>query len=319
MILRTPALVNSSFVCSRTRDAFLLLLLFTSANAIACSGLNATKTSGNTVFLNRDLSTGDLSQWTHRDFGLGTDKGENTAGAGRVWYHANVAGRRAVGLTVTPTARASPAAKSDSVYVWDGSQYWNQQPYEIWLRTSVLFPSVATISTSGVNGESPFAPTTGEWNWFLEFHNDSNPLPACAKEFANVSLDVKTDDPVAGGVVGTKNPRIALRIMGGNDCKPNIVWVDGPPLQWDHWYAIILHIKWDPMRGILEWFLDNSDVPYYSNRKIPTLFSRPKGYVSPSYTNLTMPNYRLHATWNSTIYLGPLAVGSTRSAVLNAF
>ena len=319
MIFRKPPLVNSSFACSQTRAAFLFLFLFTVANAGACSGLHATKAEGDTVFVNRDLSTGDLSQWMHRDFGLGTDKGGNADGAGHLWYHANVAGRRAVGLTVTPTARASPAANSDSVYVWDGSQYWNQQPYEIWLRTSVLFPSAATISPSGMNGESPFAPTTGEWNWFLEFHNDSNPLPACAKEFANVSLDVKTDGPVQNGVVGTNNTRIALRILGGSDCAPKIEWVDGPPLQWDHWYEILLHIKWDPRRGMVEWYVDDFSSPYYSKLKVPTLFTRPKGYVSPSYTSLTAPNYRLHAPWNSTIYLGPLVVGSTKNAVLHAF
>jgi hypothetical protein len=308
-----------SLVCARTRPILLLLLLFTVANAIACSGFNATKTSGNTVFLNRDLSTGDLSQWTHRDFGLGTDKGLNTSGAGFLWYHADLGARRAAGLTATPTAHASPAASSDSVYLWEPAQSWNDQPYEIWLRTSVLFPSAATIASSGLSGEAPFAPTTGEWNWFLEFHNDSNPVPRCAKEYANISLDVKTDDTPQSGVAGTKNARMAMRIMGGNDCDPSIVWVDGPQLQWDHWYEILLHVKWDPRRGIAEWYVDNFSTPYYSELKIPTLFTRPKGYVSPSYTTLTVPNYRLHAPWNSTIYFGPLAVGSAKSAVLNAF
>ena len=296
-----------------------MLLLFTLANSIACNLLNASKTSRNTVYLNRDLSTGDLSQWTHRDFGLGTDAGSNTSDAGYLWYHSDVGGRRAAGMTATPTSHASPAANSDSVYLWDRTQYWNHQPYEIWLRTAVMFPSASTISANGATGEAPFAPTTGEWNWFLEFHNDSNPMPSCAKEYANISLDVKTDDPPQSGVVGTKNVRIALRIMGGNSCAPNIVWVDGPPLQWDHWYDLLLHIKWDPKAGIAEWYLDNSSVPFYSNRKIPTLFTRPKGYVSPSYTSLTVPNYRLHAPWSSTIYVGPLAVGSTQSSVLSAF
>jgi len=60
----------------------MLLLLCAVANAIACNGLNASKTSKNTIFLNRDLSTGDLSQWNHQDFGLGTDKGSNADGAG---------------------------------------------------------------------------------------------------------------------------------------------------------------------------------------------------------------------------------------------
>ena len=308
-----------SLVCARTHPILLLLLLFTVANTIACSGLNASKTNGSTVFLNRDLSTGDLSQWTHRDFGLGTDKGLNTSGAGYLWYHENVGGRRAAGLTATPTAHASPAATSDSVYLWEPGQRWNYQPYEIWLRTSVLFPTAAIIASSGLSGEGPFAPTAGEWNWFLEFHNDSNPVPSCAKEYANISLDVKTDDVPQSGVAGTKNARMAMRIMGGNDCDPSMVWVDGPQLQWDHWYEILLHVKWDPRRGIAEWYVDNFSTPYYSELKIPTLFTRPKGFVSPSYTTLTVPNYRLHAPWNSTIYFGPLAVGSTKSAVLNAF
>src|SRR5712691_2715803 len=297
----------------------LLLLLFTVANAVACNGLNASKASTNTVYLNRDLSTGDLSQWTHRDFGVGTDAGSNTSGAGYLWYHSNIGGHKAAGMTVTPTAHASAAANSDSVYLWEPRQSWNHQPYQIWLRASVMFPSAATISSSGLTGEAPFAPTTGEWNWFLEFHNDSSPLPGCAKEYANISFDVKTDDPVQNGVVGMKNVRLAMRILGGNDCTPNIVWVDGPPLQLDHWYEMLLHIKWDPMRGIVEWYLDNFEVPYYSNLKIPTLFTRPRGYVSPSYTTLTVPSYRLHAPWNSTLYIGPLVVGSTKSSVLNAF
>jgi len=293
--------------------------LFSVATEIACNGLNASKTSGNSVFLNRDLSTGDLSQWTHRDLGLGTDVGGNTNGAGYLWYHSSLAGRRTAGLTVTPTAHASPAANSDSVFLWEPRQFWNHQPYEIWLRTSVMFPSAATISSSGLSGEAPFAPTTGEWNWFLVFHNDSNPMPGCAKEYGNISLAVKTDDLVVSGVIGTKNLRIALRIMGGDDCSPNIVWVDGPPLQLDHWHEMLLRIKWDPKRGLVEWYLDNFSAPYYSNLKIPTLFRRPKGYMSPSFTTLTLPNYRLHAPWNSTIYIGPLAVGSTRPSVLKAF
>lgn len=301
------------------RLSLLLFLSFTVVGVNACNGLNASKASRDAVFLNRDLSTGDLSQWTHQDYGSGTNKGSNTNGAGYLWYHSNVAGRRAAGLTATPTAQASPAVNSDSVYLWEPAQFWNHQPYEIWLRASVMFPSAATISSSGLSGEAPFAPTTGEWNWFLEFHNDSNPTPSCAKEFANLSLDVKTDDPVRSGVVGTRNARLAMRIMGGNDCAPNIAWVDGPQLQWDHWYEMLLHIKWDPKGGIVEWYVDNFNSAYYSNRKIPTLFVRPKGYVSPSYTTLTVPNYRLHATWNSTIYVGPLAVGSTRGSVVNAF
>lgn len=297
----------------RTAAAVVGLLLLFALLIYALMGGTA-----GTIYDSRDMSTADLSQWTHRDYGIGTDVGGNNSSAGYLWYHPNVGGRVATGLTATPTAHASPAPDSDSVYLWEPRQYWNHQPYEIWLRTSVMFPSATTISSSGLSGEAPFAPTTGEWNWFLEFHNDSNPLPSCAKEYANVSFDVKTDDAVQSGVVGTKHVRMAMRIVGGNDCAPNTVWVDGPPLQWDHWYEILLHIKWASRSGIVEWYLDNFSIPYYSNVNIPTLFTRPAGYVSPSYTNLTVPNYRLHAPWNSTIYLGPLVVGSSRGSVLNA-
>ena len=319
MIFVKSITVVWSRVSARTTPNLLLLLLLTLANSIACNQLNASKPSANTVFLNRDLSTGDLSQWTHRDFGVGTDAGSNTSGAGYLWYHPNVGGRRAAGMTVTPTAHASPAANSDSVFLWEPGQFWNRQPYEIWMRTSFMFPSATSISTAGATGEQAFQPTTGEWNWILVFHNDSNTLPKCAKEYGSLSLAVKTDDLVVSGVIGTKNLRIALRIMGGDDCSPNMVWVDGPPLQLDHWYEILLRIKWDPKRGIVEWYLDDFGAPYYSNLKIPTLFTRPKGYVSPSYTTLTLCSYRLDAPWNSTIYVGPLVVGSTKSSVLNAF
>jgi hypothetical protein len=307
----------------RSTTFSLAALLFTFAGFAALFGIagriDGCNGNANVIYLNRDLSTGNLSQWTHRDYGLGTDLGGNESGAGHLYFHSNIAGRKAAGLTVSPTAHASPAANSDSVYLWEPGEAWNHAPYEIWLRTSIMFPSATTISASGAEGEQPYQPTTGEWNWILEFHNDSSPQPACAREFANVALTVKTDDPVASGAPGTKNVRTAVRIMGGNDCAPTIEWVDGPPLQWDHWYEILLHIKWNTKSGIFEWYLDEFSKPYYSSKKIPTLYIRPKGYLSPSYTTLTLANYRLHAPWNSTIYLGPLAVGSTRAAVLRAF
>lgn len=300
--------------------ATLLFVLAGYAAIVNLAGkMKGVHAKANIIFLNRDLSSGDLSQWTHRDFGLGTDLGGDASGAGYLYFHSNVAGRKAAGMTVSAKAHASPAANSDSVYLWEPAKFWNRAPYEIWLRTSVLFPSAATISASGASGEKPYQPTTGEWNWFLEFHNDSNPTPACAREFANVSLTVKTDDPIASGALGAKNVRMAVRIMGGNDCAPNIVWVNGPALKWDHWYEMLLHIKWNTKAGVFEWYVDDSLSPYYSNLKIPTLYTRPQGYLSPSYTTLTLTNYRLHAPWNSTIYLGPLAVGSTKASVLNAF
>src|SRR5258707_12173208 len=103
--LKSPKVVWS-LVRARTGPALLLLLLFTLANSIACNRLNISKT-GNIVFLNHDLSTGDLSQWTHRDFGLGTDAGSTSNGAGFLCYNQNVPGRSAAGFSVTPTTTSS--------------------------------------------------------------------------------------------------------------------------------------------------------------------------------------------------------------------
>ena len=211
-------------------------------------------------------------------------------------------------------AHASPASFSDSVYLWEPTEPWNYAPTEFWLRTSFLFPSASTIAAVGFQGEAAYQPTTGEFNWVLELHNDSN--PNAGPEYANLAWNVMTDYPVVNGAVG-QNPFLRLRIMGGPDAAIQTVLVPGPKLALDHWYEFLAHVKLDPVNGIVEWFLDGATV--YSNLSIPTLYTRPAGFVSPSYTSLTLPNYRLHAPWNSTVYVGPLAVGPTQSSVANAF
>src|SRR5262245_46515909 len=60
------------------------------------------------------------------------------------------------------------------------------------------------------------------------FTTTVNSQPPCTKEYANVAMDVKTDDVVQRGVVGTHNVRMAVRIMGGDGCAPKTGWVEGP-------------------------------------------------------------------------------------------
>ena len=173
-------------------------------------------------------------------------------------------------------------------------------------------------------GEAPYQPTTGELNWFLELHNDSN--ANAGPEKANISFGVLTDYPVGTGV--GKNPRLRCRLMGGPDSAIQTVYVfengvgaanaPGIPLKFDHWYELLIHVKLHPTAGIFEWWTDGALA--YSNLDIPTLYSRPAGYVNPSYTSLTADNYRLHVTgWSSTIYMGPLAVGPDQNSVQQAF
>src|SRR5437764_721531 len=206
-------------------------------------------TASGTISDNRDMSTANLVQWINRDFGLGTNVGSNQSGAGYLTYHANVAGRRAAGMTVTPTAHASPAASSDSVYLWDPTQYWNYQPYEIWLRTSLMFPSSTTLSTTAATGEAPFQPTTGNWNWFLELHNDSNPVPSCAQEYANLSMDARDDDAVVRGVAGTKNGRRHSRPCFLKVRLTFVEWQGMSSLQdcQDESYSVHRDVRWHPI------------------------------------------------------------------------
>src|SRR6266581_4533286 len=96
------------------KRALLLLVPFALVNTIGCGGINSrnnqSDTNGDPAYQNHDLSTGNLMQWRHRDYGLGTDVGLNDSGAGYLWYHPNVGGRKAAGMTATPSAHASPAA-----------------------------------------------------------------------------------------------------------------------------------------------------------------------------------------------------------------
>src|SRR5437016_6218537 len=92
------------------------------------------------VYFNGDFETGNLGQWRHVDRGGGIDR----PGSGIVQVVANPAarGRYATELTVTPTAHASTAASSDSVYLWnDGGQPYLAAGGEVWEHLRVDFPA----------------------------------------------------------------------------------------------------------------------------------------------------------------------------------
>jgi hypothetical protein len=273
------------------------------------------------LILNRDLSTADLSQYTHRDYGLGgADVGDNTKGGGLLNYHANVAGRRAAGLTVTPTANIGVAG-SDGVYLWDPIAPWGQQGQEWWLRTSFYFPSAASVALL-LPGEAPYQPTTGDWNWFLELHKDKT------TGASETTFDICTDYPT-GSSPGL-NPRLRMRLVQ-NESSPTAVYVNalgqvtpgqvsgfatpGPALVYDKWREFLLHMKLHPVSGIVEWFLDGQLM--YSNLNVPTLFTHADGTVSQ--VSLTVANYRLHATWPATVFIGPLCIAASKAAALAAF
>jgi hypothetical protein len=200
-------------------------------------------------------------------------------------------GTAALAETVTPTSHASAAASSDAIWVWNNAKsgiggYQSVGATETY-HVAVRFPS------------GSYKPTTGNWNWFMENHNDSGYYNwSCASaEKANISWDVETDGPDVQYQVGL-NPRLKLRVMGGPSCSPSAKWYDFGPLQLDHWYDLRYQVKWTPTSaGFVNVYVDSKLAAAYVG---PTLYQRPDG--SSSYTNWSLVNYRWHASWNSTIF-----------------
>jgi hypothetical protein len=244
--------------------------------------------------------------WDSFDLGLGSlSVGSGSNGGtspGVVRATTAPGGKAAYELTVTPTAHASDAASSDSVYLWNYPQSYDgyaNRGAVTWYHLRVMFPS------------SAFVPTTGEWNMVIVHHNDPGYTKfSCSQEVGNVAFDVTTDYPVVSGAVG-QNAHLKLRLMGGNSCAPQRTWYDLGPLQYDHWYDLVYQVKWDPTTsGFFNLWLDGSQKSSYSG---PTLYTRPDASVS--YTWLDLVNYRLHANWNSTIYFGATKIGPTSGSV----
>jgi hypothetical protein len=211
-------------------------------------------------------------------------------------------GKAAYELTVTPTAHASNAADSDSVYLWDSPKSYDGYPNPgaiTWYHLHFMFPSKA------------FIPTTGEWNMVAVHHNDSGYTKfSCSQELGNISFDVTTDYPVVNNMVG-QNGHLKVRVMGGTTCAPQKTWYDLGPLQYDHWYDVLYQVKWDATTsGLFNLWVDGSQKSAYRG---PTLYTRPDGSTSYSFLDLT--NYRLDANWNSTIYFGTTKIGPTQASV----
>jgi len=153
-----------------------------------------------------------------------------------------------------------------------------------------------------------FRATPGEWNFIADWHNDNGyrKFAQVPNEYSNLCWLVRTYPRVTGP------PRIGMRIMGGLSTAPRTVHVNGPVLRTRHWYDFLVRTVWspDPSRGYVEWWLDGKRL--YSHH-VATLYTRPDG--SLSVVNFYEVNYRLHASWDSTIYYDGTRLGPTRASV----
>lgn len=200
-------------------------------------------------------------------------------------------------LTVTPTSGQGNGG--DSVYLWNGVKpYAAQENLENWEHFRVMFPI------------TDYKPTVGEWNWFVVFHNDSNyykwiDAGVIKGELSEVCFGINTFSVPSG--------QLFLRILGG-ESKHQLapVMVAAGDLLYNHWYDFLLHFIWsdDSGAGLVEWWLDGKLV--YSHH-VANLWRRPDG--TTDRLTLDFTNYRIHATWNSTIYFSKVKIGAQRPDV----
>jgi hypothetical protein len=214
----------------------------------------------------------------------------------------------AVALTTTGTS-AGPNAASQCTTTWVNEPYayagWSPtdnapvQGQSTWYHVSMDLPSGA------------YAPTTGEWNWLVEWHNDPH-TGASGAQPVSIALGIYTDWPVVAGQVGA-NPQLVLRLAGGSSADPTYenVYLPGP-VQYDHWYSLTFHFVWstDPAAGLAEWFVDGRQI---TSQSFPTLFANPDG--TQSYNSFGVYNYHLSAPWTSTVEFDNVAIGPSQASV----
>ena len=283
-----------------------------------------------TPFFASDFEHGTLAPWDNLDIGEGTvpvsttPPGSTALGTVRVTNVVAARGSRAVELTVTPSARASPAAGMNSVYLWNVVRAeLGHEGQETWQRFRVRFPQ-PVAKGRGVRSTASFVPNRnchGGCPWFAEYHNDDSYLPfyragQITWEYPNLVWGVDTSRRV---VKGPRQPQIFMRVWGGDDNTPaepsqsRAVYVyTGRPLRYNHWYAFRAHIRWspDPTVGLVEWWLDGKRL--YSQRAA-TLWRHPDGSVS--MTNFELVNYRVHDDTVSTIFFDDIRLGTTAASV----
>lgn len=207
-----------------------------------------------------------------------------------------VEGRCAAALKVGPWARGgllNPQADGAAWYLKPAR--YGTDGHSLWQHFSIRFAA-------------GFRATPGEWNMFIEWHNDSGyrNFPEVANEYANLMWTVRTPPDIKRGT------RIGMRIIGGVSTAPRTVRVNGPFLRTEHWYDFLAHTVWspDPSKGLVEWWLDGKRL--YSQH-VATLYTRPDRTVSTVY--FIEDNYRAHASWDSTIYFDGTRLGPTRRSV----
>jgi hypothetical protein len=185
---------------------------------------------------------------------------------------------------------------------------------DAWYRFRLRFPT-------------GYQPTPGTQNTVFEFHvDDKSAADAQAHGYTGAySLELGVQgqgnpgalcpgSPMLCSSPGTQ-PRLFMQIPGGSYASypPSFFPLPINSLLLDHWYDVVLHVYWsaDPAKAWVQWWLDGSKI---LDVHTPTLYKRTDGTLSYG-ENIDHLNYRLWATWASSIDFDELYVGQTASSV----
>jgi hypothetical protein len=208
-----------------------------------------TSDNGKTLFGNwPDSSTGDQLPGTFSLDGYQPQLVTDPAGSGRKVY----------ALTTRDLPRYT--GQGGNSQRADLSDWRNFQSFPIftqgkewWASYEAYFPSANVLSDSGVS-LGHYVPMAGNWNWFVQFHNNNQVYVPGAVEIA---MGVFTNSD-------RSNPRLFLDVKGGNaDAPSTISFTRSPfvPMQYDHWYKIVFHFKFSHASdGLTELWVDGSKV-----------------------------------------------------------
>jgi hypothetical protein len=233
------------------------------------------------------------------------DDFETGLGKWKLWGGANaysvVTGERGQGaaITVGPSTTGATSSASELASLWlDWPFAYAGAGQSTWYAAKVRFPG-------------GYQPTAGQWNWFMEWHNDI--ATSGYRGAYSPGLGVFTDYPVTSRP--GRNPRLAFRIMSGPVTAPRkyVFALGKNSLKRNWWYDILVHFVWsaDASVGLAELWVDGKLV---ISTRIPTLFSHPSG--STSYNSFGLYNYRPKASWDASIHFDRIRIGPTKASVV---
>jgi hypothetical protein len=217
-------------------------------------------------------------------------------------------GSARVGLVTTPVGYGpNPVSQLTSLYTSASRARAGLSPttgtsvdgQSTWYHVRLLLPK----------GE--YAPTTGEWNWLVEWHDDLHTAPSGGGPLST-AMGIYTNFPAISGKIG-QNPHLVLRLAGGNAAAPTYQSIRlGAPVRYDHWYDISFHFVWSvrPGTGLAEWYVDGRRIV---SEHFPTLYTNRDG--THSYNEFGIFNYHWASPWSSTVDFDQTAIGPTRESV----